>query len=246
MSWMQMVYWPVRVLWLAALVLLLLGVLHAVKGRRHWREGRRIAGLWRMFLMAVFAGLGVLAAGAGTALRGYRVLARETPVATILAHRLGPQYWQLRLELPGGGTRTLPLSGDDFRLEAVIVKWKLPVELAGIPPLYRLDRLSGRYQDVGQASQARSTVYDLRAPGPDLISLRRQYPQWLPMVDTMYGSGVYLPLVDGGRYTVSLMSTGALVARPDAATARRLRQRTGQYGGAASVFSISQASPPSS
>jgi hypothetical protein len=42
------------------------------------------------------------------------------------------------------------------------------------------------------------------------------------MVDTVYGSGAYLPLVDGGHYTVSLLRTGALVARPDEQTAERI------------------------
>jgi hypothetical protein len=43
----------------------------------------------------------------------------------------------------------------------------------------------------------------------------------------VYGSGVYLPLVDQGHYTVSLMRTGALVARPDEATTQRIGQPLG-------------------
>ena len=43
-------------------------------------------------------------------------------------------------------------------------------------------------------------------------------------VDVLFGSGVFLPLVDQGHYTVSLMRTGALVARPDEATERRIAQ----------------------
>jgi hypothetical protein len=38
----------------------------------------------------------------------------------------------------------------------------------------------------------------------------------------VFGSGAYLPLVDEGHYSVSLMRTGALVARPDEATAARI------------------------
>jgi len=222
-----MLYWPAMLLLLVAGVLLLVALAHGVACRRRLRDRRRMSATWRALLMLVFLALAAVAGAGGMALRGYRVLGAETPVATVIAHREGPQYWNIRLELPGGGTRDVPLNGDDFRLEAVVVKWKLPAELAGIPPLYRLDRLSGRYDDAGQASEARSTIYDLRAPGPDLFNLRRRYPQWLPMVDTVFGSGVYLPLVDGGRYRVSLMATGALVARPDPATARRLRGGAG-------------------
>ena len=46
-------------------------------------------------------------------------------------------------------------------------------------------------------------------------------------VDTVFGSGAFLPLVDEGHYSVSLMRTGALVARPDEATERRLGQPFG-------------------
>jgi hypothetical protein len=49
----------------------------------------------------------------------------------------------------------------------------------------------------------------------------------LPEVDAVYGSGAFLPLVDQGRYSVSLMRTGALVARPDEATRRRIGEPLG-------------------
>lgn len=222
-----MLYWPALLMLVVAGVLLLLAIGHGVSCRRRWRDRRRVAASWRALLAVAFLALSVVAGGSGMALRGYRVLGGETPVATVVAHKLGPEYWRIQLQLPGGHDRTLPLNGDDFRLEAVVVKWKLPAELAGVPPLYRLDRLSGRYTDAGQASEARSTIYDLRAPGPDLFDLRHRYPDWLPMVDTQFGSGVYMPLVDGGVYKVSLMATGALVVRPDAATARRLADGSG-------------------
>ena len=71
-------------------------------------------------------------------------------------------------------------------------------------------------------------MVDFRQAGAfDLLDLHRQYPQWLPAVDTVYGSGAFLPLVDQGHYAVSLMRTGALVARPDAATEQRIGQPLG-------------------
>jgi hypothetical protein len=224
---MQMLYWPALLMLVVAGVLLLLAVGHGVASHRRWRDRRRMAASWRAVLGLVFLALALVAGSGGMALRGYRVLGRETPVATVVAHKAGPQFWHIELQLPGGHTRTVPLDGDDFRLEAVVVKWKLPAELAGVKPLYRLDRLSGRYENAGQASEARATIYDLRAPGPDLFDLRHRYPDWLPMVDTQFGSGVYMPLVDGGRYKISLMATGALVVRPDAATKKRLDDGTG-------------------
>ena len=58
------------------------------------------------------------------------------------------------------------LTGDDWRVEAVVLKWKLPALLAGVPPLYRLDRLSGRYDDPGQEMSAPRTVIHWRNNPP--------------------------------------------------------------------------------
>ena len=104
-----------------------------------------------------------------------------------------------------------------------MIKWTPKAVELGAEPLYRLDRLSGRYDDPEQEATAPRTVISFRpTDGFDLLSLKRSYPQWLPEVDTVFGSGAYLPLVDEGHYSVSLMRTGALVARPDEATAARI------------------------
>ncbi len=85
--------------------------------------------------------------------------------------------------------------------------------------------MSGRYDDAGQEASAPRTVIDFREAGSfDLLDLHKQYPQWMPDVDVLFGSGAFLPLVDQGHYTVSLMRTGALVARPDEATEQRIAQ----------------------
>lgn len=223
MSWTALLQLPATLALIAAGVLLLLALWHGVACHRHLRRRRRLAAAWRALLLLVFAALGLLSTGLGLSLRGYRQLAGETPVATLDAHRTGPQRWALTLTRPDGETRRVDLAGDDWRLEAVVLKWDLPAVLSGLPPLYRLDRLSGRYDDVQQEMEAPRTVIAFQPAGAlDLLDLHKRHPQWLPMVDVVYGSGTYLPLVDGGHYQVNLMRTGALVARPDAATARRI------------------------
>ena len=223
MHWTTLLTLPATMALIAAGVLLLITLWHGFACRRRLRQHRRVAAGWRALLVLVFAALALLSAGIGLSLRGYQRLNAEIPVLTIDAHLRSPQQWTLKLTRADGRQRTLTLSGDDWRVEAVVLKWKLPALLAGVPPLYRLDRLSGRYDDPAREVEAPRTVIDFNPAGDlDLISLHKQYPRWLPMIDTVYGSGAYLPLVDGGHYQVSLMRTGALVARPDAATARKL------------------------
>jgi hypothetical protein len=228
MEWNTLLRMPMTVLLVLAGILLLATLVQLVVVQRHLHAGRRFAASWRALLCLVCFALTLLLAGTGYALRGYRLLGEEAPVVDIDAHILSPQRWALTLTWPDGSTRQLQLSGDDWRVEAIVLKWKLPALLAGVPPLYRLDRLSGRYDDPAQEAEAPRTVISFSAAGAfDLLNLHKQYPQWLPEVDTVYGSGAFLPLVDQGHYSVSLMRTGALVARPDEATERRINQPLG-------------------
>ena len=228
MDWATLLRMPMTVLLVLAVVFLLLTLVHLVMLRQRLHGGRPLAACWRALLCLICFALTLLLAGTGYALRGYRLLSEETPVVDIDAHILSPQRWALTLSWPDGSTRQVELSGDDWRVEAVVLKWKLPALLAGVPPLYRLDRLSGRYDDPAQEANGPRTVISFRqTDGFDLLDLSKQYPQWLPEVDTVYGSGAFLPLVDQGHYSISLMRTGALVARPDDATAQRIGQPLG-------------------
>lgn len=228
MDWSILLRMPMTVLLVLAAVVLLVTLVQLVAVRRHLHAGHRLAASSRALLCLVCFALTLLLAGTGLALRGYRLLGEETPIVDIDAHILSPQRWALTLSWPDGSTRQMQLSGDDWRIEAVVLKWKLPALLSGLPPLYRLDRLSGRYDDPAHEASAPRTVVSLDEGNTfDLLNLSRRYPSWLPEVDTVYGSGAFLPLVDQGHYSISLMRTGALVARPDDATAQRIASRFG-------------------
>ena len=228
MDWSTLLRLPMTLLLGLAAIFLLFTLVQLVLLRRHLHAGRRLAASWRALLCVICLALTLLLGGSGYALRGYRLLSGEAPVVDIDAHILSPQRWALTLTWPDGSTRQVELAGDDWRIEAVVLKWKLPALLAGLPPLYRLDRLSGRYDDPAQEMHAPRTVISFDQAGAfDLFNLKRHYPQWLPEVDTVYGSGAYLPLVDQGHYRISLMRTGALVARPDEATRQKIGQPLG-------------------
>lgn len=228
MNWEQLLALPATLILVIAAVLLLLALSSSVGARRHWHDRRHLRGSMHGLLALLWLALALIAAGLGWSLRGYRRLVAEVPVVTVDARILSPQRWALNLTWPDGSTREVQLAGDAFRVEAVVLKWKLPALLAGAPPLYRLDRLDGRYDDAAQEAEAARTVVDFREAGAfDLLTLRKQFPQWLPEVDTVFGSGAFQPLIDDGHYEVSLMRTGALVARPDEATAERLHDRQG-------------------
>lgn len=216
---------PATVLLVLAAVLLLICLMQLLLLRRRLDAGAKLSAGWHGLLCLACLVLSVMLGAGGWALRGYRLLDEEAPVVDVDAHILSPQRWTVTLSWPDAATRKVQLDGDDWRIEAVVLKWKF---LVGLPPLYRLDRIDGRYDDAAKEQNAPRTVVALgSADGFDLLDLHRQYPRALPMVDAVYGSGAFLPLVDGGHYSLSLSGAGALVARPDAATAQRISSPLG-------------------
>jgi hypothetical protein len=126
-------------------------------------------------------------------------------------------------------TNLYPLHGDEWRLEAQVLKWKPWANVLGLDAQYRLDRLSGRYHSIEQEINATRSVHPLAGgdAGPDWLPWRisawdaaRRYRAYVDPVDTLYGGGAYMPMADGAKYEVWITQSG-LVARPanDAARA---------------------------
>jgi len=215
----------IALLFAAAAVAALIALAQAFAVRRHWRARRRFACAHRGAWLLVFVLLAILFAGSGLALRGYGLLTAEAPVATVQARQLGPQWFGVRMEFPDGSHRSVDLRGDEWQLDAHVIKWAPRAVALGAQPLFRVDRLSGRYRDATQAGATLPTIVALDADSVvDLWRLKQNFPRWLPWIDADYGSAAFLPLVDGGTYKVTISPLGGLVARPaDAATAGKLK-----------------------
>ena len=64
------------------------------------------------------------------------------------------------------------LAGDEWQLDARVLKWKGWANLLGLDAQYRLERVSGRYRDIEQERNDERTVYALSEnPGVDLWTL---------------------------------------------------------------------------
>ena len=148
-------------------------------------------------------------------LHTYARLTHEKPVAEIVFEGRGPQRYRATLaQVPSGEMQMFVLAGDEWQLDARVLKWKGWPNLLGLDAQYRLERVSGRYRDIEQERKDERTVYALSEnPGIDLWTLSADYPRWLPFVDAVYGSATYLPMADGARYEISITQSG-LIARP--------------------------------
>ena len=139
-------------------------------------------------------------------LHTYARLTHEEPVAEIVFEKRGSQHYRATLtQVPSGEMQMFMLAGDEWQLDARVLKWKGWANLLGLDAQYRLERVSGRYRDLEQERSDERTVYGLSEnPGVDLWKLSADYPTWLPFVDAIYGSATYLPMADGARYEVKI------------------------------------------
>lgn len=209
--------------WIAVLVVILvalIGLALFLGGWKHCFHGHLGRGGSRILIGAILMALAALAAAVGINLHSYHRLSYERPVATLAFAKLGPQEFRATLDATGGRVVTTTLRGDEWELSARVLKWTGPANLLGFNALYHLDRLEGRYQNIGQERNDYHTVVDLSGGGGlDVWSFARAHA-WLPWVDTSYGSAAYLPMADGAEYRVSMSQTG-LVARPANAAAEK-------------------------
>lgn len=145
----------------------------------------------------------------------YSRIIHEQDVAEIVFAEISPQHFSATLYSGNKHQNTkYIINGDEWQLEARIIKWKAPIYLAGIDPLYRLERISGRYSDIQEENTRIRTVYSLTEnQGLDIWSIMKKYPSWVPWVDAYYGSATYLPMNDKARFKITLSQTG-LLARP--------------------------------
>jgi len=188
----------------------------------------------RRLLAATRSGLGACTclalAGVGFAvalnLYTYQRLTFEQPVAQLQFSALGPRHYRATLRQPDGRLRIYDLRGDQWQLDARVLKWQPLANLFGFDALFRLDRLSGRYADAVAATRNPPSIHALnpREPGLDAWSMLQRLPRGSAFVDSEYGSATYMPMADNATYRVALTQSG-LIARPDNRAARAATRR---------------------
>jgi hypothetical protein len=189
-------------------VLLLFAAVRRLRRRRVF--GGMLSGFSGLVLLLLSACAALIAANLVT----YQRLSFEQPAGELQLSRTGPREYSAVLTYPAGEHATFALRGDEWQVDARVLKWHAFANLVGFDTAYRLERISGRYARIeDERSQAR-TVYDLNAPQRiDPWDLIHRYHSWLPWLDAFYGSATFLPMADGALYEIKVSQSG-LVARP--------------------------------
>lgn len=149
----------------------------------------------------------------------YKQLLSEVPIATISIYEKADQYYDLTLVDGDSNEHRFDIYGDQWQLDARLLTWVGPLAAVGQKPLYRLDRISGRYVSLEQARNDEQSVFSLeQSRFVDLWQVFNQFNTW---IDVSYGSAVYMPMENGAVFSVYLTAKGMNV-RPINSIAKKV------------------------
>jgi hypothetical protein len=178
----------------------------------------------RMLLAALngTAGFSLLSLGMILALvlfniHTYHRLTREIQLAQVEIGAKTSAGIPVRIQF-NGGERLFFIDAAEWQLDARFLKWKPWAYLVGSEPMVRLETLSGR--QPGTTEGKRPESHPLSPESPLLSDMAARITHWTGMVDSYYGSSVYMPAVEGSVYNVSASISG-LVARAENIVAKQ-------------------------
>src|SRR5882762_10816830 len=139
----------------------LTAVLFFVAAARSLRRRRIVGGLVRGGASLVLVLIAVCAALIAANLRTYRQLSAEQPAGELQFARVGYHQFNGVFTFPSGERADFALRGDEWQVDARVLKWQALANLFGFDAAYRLDRISGRYTSVEDERSLPRTVYPL-------------------------------------------------------------------------------------
>ena len=192
----------------------LLGLLFFIAAVRRLRRRRVMGGMAHGAAAVIFSLAAACAVLIGSNLRSYQRLSYEQPAGELQLSRVGDRQFDAVLSYPDGERASFAVRGDEWQIDARVLKWHAFANLVGFDAAYRLERISGRYSHVEDERTQPRTVYELHPPGRiDPWELIHRYRSWIPWMDALYGSATFLPMADGALYEIKVSQSG-LVARP--------------------------------
>lgn len=200
---------------LPAIILGAFGVLFLFTATGRFRRGHVFHGGIRSLFASIFLACSVALILLGTNLYTYQRLTAEQPVATLTFWEAGPQKFLVVVNTSQyEPEQSYMLFGDEWQMDARILKWSSPAILAGLDSRYRLERLSGRYRDLQQEREAQRSVFSLTdEPGLSVWQVLTKFDCCSNWIDTYYGNSTYLPMEDQAQFNV-IMTQSGIIARP--------------------------------
>lgn len=214
--------------WMIPAICGVVGLMLGFAGIARLLKARFAGGVLRVITSAGFLGAGGVAALAALNLQTYQRLTHEQLAATVYFSGIENEAnkYVARITLPSGDSKNYTLTGDEFEIGAQVIKFKPLANMVGFDSVYRLEYMSGRFQErfvYDKVTTAEVTGVALSEnPGLDVAAYVKQEGARFGMEafggatdqeDARYGSAVYLPMSDGLEYEIKV-TQDAMIARP--------------------------------
>ncbi|MEJ2272789.1 MAG: hypothetical protein P8X91_10035 [Candidatus Bathyarchaeota archaeon] len=145
-------------------------------------------------------------------IQGYNAFTREELAASVEVFPIRKQLYTARITFPDRSEKQFNLEGDEFYIDAHILKWKSIANLFGLHTLYELDRVAGRYIEIEDESNKHRTVYSLADDKLiDIFYWRLKYPILSFLVDAEYGSASFVTANVNKKINIMVSTTGLLI-----------------------------------
>jgi len=213
------------------LVVAAIGIFMFVRGLGHVATGEHGRGIPRVVVGAPLGVIGLALGLLGVNTQTYERLSYEAPVAMVSVKSVDPsqQLFDVTVKRMDASfpAQVCREQGDDWELTARVQKWKPWANMLGLDATYTLDQLNNRYSDAERANGKMITSCDLKGPPPAVNSwVPKSWVFWVMnhayVEDRHFGSGAYMPLVDGAVYKV-IMTQSGLNAEPVNDIARKAK-----------------------
>jgi hypothetical protein len=244
--------------WLVPVFVGLVGVLILVGGIGRFFKAKIFSGLFRtLFGGLTLAGAAIIGL-IGLNLQTYARLTHERLAAEVTLNQTGTNQFtaSVRRAVNDKGELGPPLefavTGDQVRIEGPVWKMKPWANIIGAESFYRLDLVQGRWSNAAAENANVATAHDLNgecAPGLDALRIAEAVGagaetvanltrgqdskiaagSFNPVIlDTNFGSGVYMPMADGAVYDVMITQAAFIVrAKNDIASGALSRMSDG-------------------
>jgi hypothetical protein len=170
-----------------------------------------------LILLALLISSAISLLFAGFFMQSYQRFTREIPVAEVrVSPAPEPETFYLTLiRMDQKGEQAVSeylIHGDQWMIEADIIKWDNWLTFLGLDTRYRLTRLRGRYRETDAERSKPASVYALDP--------REKHPLWshlydtghaLPFISAVYGNAVYQYGQKTRQFLLYVTNSGLLI-----------------------------------
>ena len=197
---------------IAALILIILCIVFLYAFVASLRKRKFFGAVGNFTFALLMLSLSLLFGTISISIQGYNAFTREELVASVEVFPIQEQLYIALITFPDGTQKQFNLAGDEFYIDAHILKWKSLANLFGLHTLYELDRVAGRYIEIEDETNKNRTVYSLAQDKLiDVFYWRLKYPFLSFFVDAEYGSASFVTANSNKKINIMISTSGLLI-----------------------------------